>query len=129
MFSLICVWIKGWENYRDAGDLRRYGAHYDVIVMNHSDQHVSAPNGHTPGWRKEYPATKCVKQYYQSTTQKFSMIGLNLKELHNIKVGITPWDIFLNIHDFREFAPQIVNFMKITVDLITKHCIVVKVWA
>ena len=23
----------GWVNNRDAGDLRRYGAHYDVIVM------------------------------------------------------------------------------------------------
>ena len=34
MFSLICVWIKGWENNREAGDLRRYRAHYDVIVMS-----------------------------------------------------------------------------------------------
>ena len=35
MFSLICVWIKnGWVNKREAGDLRRYRAHYDVIVMN-----------------------------------------------------------------------------------------------
>ena len=33
MFSLICVWINGWVNYREAGDLRRYRAHYDVIVM------------------------------------------------------------------------------------------------
>ena len=33
MFSLICVWINGWENNREAGDLRRYRAHYDVIVM------------------------------------------------------------------------------------------------
>ena len=33
MFSLICVWINGWVNNREAGDLRRYGAHYDVIVM------------------------------------------------------------------------------------------------
>ena len=33
MFSLICVWIKGWENNREAGDLRRYRAHYDVSVM------------------------------------------------------------------------------------------------
>ena len=24
---------KGWENNRDAGDLRRYRAHYDVIDM------------------------------------------------------------------------------------------------
>ena len=33
MFSLICVWIKCWVNNREAGDLRRYRAHYDVTVM------------------------------------------------------------------------------------------------
>ena len=29
----ICVWINGWVNNREAGDLRRNQAHYDVIVM------------------------------------------------------------------------------------------------
>ena len=29
MISLICAWI----NHREAGDLRRHRAHYDVIVM------------------------------------------------------------------------------------------------
>ena len=33
MFSLICVWIDGWVNNHEAGDLRRYRAHYDVTVM------------------------------------------------------------------------------------------------
>ena len=33
MLSLICVWINGWINNREAGDLRCYRAHYDVIVM------------------------------------------------------------------------------------------------
>ena len=33
VFSLICVWINGWANNRVAGDLRRYRAHHDVIVM------------------------------------------------------------------------------------------------
>ena len=33
MFSLICVWINGWVNNREAGDLRRYHVHYDVTVM------------------------------------------------------------------------------------------------
>ena len=33
MFSLIGAWINGWVNNREAGDLRRYRAHYDVIVM------------------------------------------------------------------------------------------------
>ena len=33
MFSLICVWINGWVNNGEAGDLKRHRAHYDVIVM------------------------------------------------------------------------------------------------
>ena len=33
MLSLICAWISGWVNHREAGDLRRHRAHYDVIVM------------------------------------------------------------------------------------------------
>ena len=33
-FSLICVWINGWVNNGEAGDLRCYRAHYDVSVMN-----------------------------------------------------------------------------------------------
>ena len=31
MFCLI--WINGWVNNRDAGDLRRHRAHYDITVM------------------------------------------------------------------------------------------------
>ena len=33
IFSLICVWINGWVNNGEAGDLRRYRVHYDVSVM------------------------------------------------------------------------------------------------
>ena len=35
MFTLICARINGWVNNREAGDLRRYRTHYDVIVMYH----------------------------------------------------------------------------------------------
>ena len=34
MFSLLCVWINGWVNNREAGDLRRYHAHYDITVTS-----------------------------------------------------------------------------------------------
>ena len=34
MFSLICAWINGWANNREAGDLRRHRAHHDVTVMS-----------------------------------------------------------------------------------------------
>ena len=33
MFSLICVWINVWVNNCEAGDLRRFNAHYDITVM------------------------------------------------------------------------------------------------
>ena len=33
MFSLICVWLNGWVNNHEAGDLRRHRGHYDVNVM------------------------------------------------------------------------------------------------
>ena len=35
MFSLICAWINGLVNNREAGDLRRHHALYDVTVMIH----------------------------------------------------------------------------------------------
>ena len=34
IFHLICVCINGWVHNREAGDLRRHRAHYDVILMN-----------------------------------------------------------------------------------------------
>ena len=39
MFSLIWVWIDGWVNNREAGDLRCYLAHYDVAVMWSNEVH------------------------------------------------------------------------------------------
>ena len=46
MFSLICARINGWANNRDAGDLRRHHAHYDVIIMidNNFILHISSAN-------------------------------------------------------------------------------------
>ena len=35
MFSLICIWINGWVNNREAGYLRRYRVHYDITVMKY----------------------------------------------------------------------------------------------
>ena len=53
IFSLICAWINDWVNNREAGDLRRYRAHYDVIVMRElsswsSGQAIESSNALTP---------------------------------------------------------------------------------
>ena len=34
------VWIYGWVNNREASDMRRYHAHYDVIVMILENMHT-----------------------------------------------------------------------------------------
>ena len=36
MFSLICIWINGWVDNGEVGDLRCYHAHYDITVMQGS---------------------------------------------------------------------------------------------
>ena len=37
MFSLICAWLNRWVYNREAGDLRRNRAHYDVIVKRYQN--------------------------------------------------------------------------------------------
>ena len=44
IFSLICVWINGWVNNREAGDLRCYRGHYDVIVMRYRPLRTNVAN-------------------------------------------------------------------------------------
>ena len=56
MFSLICVWINVWVSNREAGDLRRHRAHYDVIVvcvsnLNTPTWRITAWMGKMPNWR------------------------------------------------------------------------------
>ena len=51
MFSLMCARINSWVNNREAGDLRRYRHHYDVIVMpwaNMSTLQLCAQIGNPP---------------------------------------------------------------------------------
>ena len=45
MFSLICGWMNGWVNNREAGDSRPHRAHYNATVMqrfpeDHHKYHV-----------------------------------------------------------------------------------------
>ena len=44
MFSLIYAWRNGRVNNRDAGDLRRHRAHYDVSVMYDATSHGGGGN-------------------------------------------------------------------------------------
>ena len=52
MFSLICVWINAWVNNGEAGDLRRYCAHYDVTVMDTQKRQYRQGDGPGIQWRR-----------------------------------------------------------------------------
>ena len=43
-------WISGWLNNREAGDLRRHRAHYNVIVMMTGNYHKSSLHS----WRRKH---------------------------------------------------------------------------
>ena len=50
MFTLICHWINCWINNHEAGDLRRYRAHYDVTVMKYPCCLVWLMGYHSLNW-------------------------------------------------------------------------------
>ena len=77
MFSLICVWINGWVNNREASDLRRYRGHHDVNVM---------------GWN--VPLSKTWFQYFNWYTghKRINMIWLSTWCIE----CLSPWNLHIN---------------------------------
>ena len=73
VFSLICTWINGSVNNREAGDLRRYRAHCDVIVM---ENFTSKRKGHpltdpiwVPHWNSvETRSKSCLAHVWETTS-------------------------------------------------------------
>ena len=59
MFTLICARMNGWVNNREAGDLRRYRVHYDVIVMILNISFVDVPESNHYGtmWKTQLDTT------------------------------------------------------------------------
>ena len=68
MFSLICVWMNDWVNNREAGDLRRYRAHYDVIVMIYTARHLSKITLPVPPFCRTYGRNQSKGQYQRPLT-------------------------------------------------------------
>ena len=73
--SLICVWINGWVNNRDAGDLRRYRAHYDVTAV--------------------YSYVFFTWSIEQSDNQRKSIKTIHNKFVHQVWSELDQWFTFL----------------------------------
>ena len=65
MFSLICIWINDWVNKHEAGNSRRYRAHYDVIVLATAlhwwEINIASGNGLVLSGAKSLPEPKLKK--------------------------------------------------------------------
>ena len=100
MFSLICVWTNGWVNNREAGDLRRYRAHYDVTVMGHPcETHLN--------WMRPSEACICVSKLTITGSDNGLLPGrcqaivwTNAGMLLTRPLGINFSEIFIEIHTF-----------------------------
>ena len=83
MFSLICSWTNGWANNRDAGDLRRHHAYYDV-TLNTSSTHLS------PWWMPSLFGYGFVQSYKTWQSKTFADVKANTDQLINFG------DIYIN---------------------------------
>ena len=85
MFSLICAWITGWVNNREAGDLGRYRAHYDVTVMTRTSYHLKLPAPHFFAQQQEIIN---APQYLRIVT------GIRLLMVYSPHKGTVLWEAF-----------------------------------
>ena len=88
MFTLICAWINGWVNNREAGDLRRHRARYDVIVMVFRNIH--SVGRFCP--RKTWFQFRWLKGYIYSSSWYHHQIGsISLSHCYHIFPWLCPW--------------------------------------
>ena len=95
--SLICVLINGWGNNRDAGDLRRHRAHYDVIVMKAIDTNIT---NHNKTWTLHKILVKKHKSRFYMQQTAWDIVP-NCRESH--KGALTkriPFHIYIYIYIF-----------------------------
>ena len=83
IFSLICVWINGWVNNREAGDLRRYRAHYDVIVMYNKRSTIAQVDGH---WL--YNGWPCIGVILSCLPLWFNIVGMMKINPYHVNLAI-----------------------------------------
>ena len=95
MFSLICAWIHGWVNHREAGDLRRHHAHYGVTVLSW--------RGRSASIRKERKAWSWVNG---SLSGLFCRGSVQTDHTHILQGGFTDIGAMLPFPRWLEVATQ-----------------------
>ena len=77
MFSFICIWINGWVNNREAGDLRLYRTHYDLTVMRYDMEMLSA----LLTLSEENPRLSVYSPYEEIVMRGFDFLRVSMNKL------------------------------------------------
>ena len=78
--SLICAWTNRWVNNRNAVDLRRHRAHYDVTVMHRASLvDVYAGNGKIRPSSPNYVSLEIIRHKVKS--KRLSKLEMTFKQL------------------------------------------------
>ena len=89
-FPLICVSTNGWINNRDAGDLRRHRAHYDVTVIvlritKSCSQQAHSHHHHLPASVSDYFQLVFSKTYRMNSGHTLKIIlTYHSKQLNSV---------------------------------------------
>ena len=83
MFSLICAWINGRVNNREAGDLRCHRSHYDVTVMPKHHSNESYIRNYNIPWMSIPMLHQCVKLIKESPIHRvFTKLNNHSREVY-----------------------------------------------
>ena len=85
MFSLTCVWSNGWVNNREPGDLRRYHAHCDVILM------------YTDYWSNTTHVGQTVEHVFRASQGMHNAISKQFKVLKDVDKFLI-YTFYLKMH-------------------------------
>ena len=97
MFSLICVWINDWVNNREAGDLRRYSAHYDVIVMSNGSEiamsDFNVTHDEVDDWLffRNYSVSVCYNSFGYKSCWGTTNMHLHFLSMFDTEKSRYPW--------------------------------------
>ena len=89
MISLICAWINRWVNNREAGDLRRHHANYDVTVMTDMDYINTQISLHAVLIQQH----RIIDEYGEAST----LNTLKLRAFMDIFSVVVPQEMFVQI--------------------------------
>ena len=85
MFSLTCAWTNGWVKNRDAGDLRRRRADYDVTLMW---------SQWTESWFVQVMACRLFRRHQaviqiDADSMLIGLLGINTNNIQSVLVSVS----------------------------------------